>query len=69
MLELPLLPRAWAFGAQQRRLAAKHGVVLIPKRLLAGLLLTEANVVDGLHLSPAGHARLPARLGPWLGLP
>jgi lysophospholipase L1-like esterase len=67
LLELPLLPGAWAYGAQQRRLAARHGVVLVPKRLLAGVILTEANVTDGLHLSPEGHARLAARLGPWLG--
>jgi len=31
MQELPLIPGAWAFGAEQRRLAARHGVVLIPK--------------------------------------
>jgi lysophospholipase L1-like esterase len=69
MLELPLIPGAWAFGAHQRRLAARHGVVLIPRRLLAGVILSEENVTDGLHLSPAGHARMAERLGPWLGRP
>ncbi|HYT91625.1 MAG TPA: hypothetical protein VEL76_23130 [Gemmataceae bacterium] len=50
-------------------MASKHDVVLIPKRLLAGVILTGANVVDGLHLSSAGHARMAEQLGPWLGRP
>jgi acyl-CoA thioesterase I len=66
MQELPLLPGAWPFGAAQRRLAAKHGVILIPKRLLAGVVLTDENVVDGLHLSPAGHERMADLLVPWV---
>jgi acyl-CoA thioesterase I len=66
MQELPLIPGAWAFGTIQRRLAAKHGVVLIPKRLLAGVVLTEENVVDGLHLSAAGHERMAELLLPWV---
>jgi acyl-CoA thioesterase-1 len=66
MQELPLIPGAWAFGAIQRRLAAKHGVLLIPKRLLAGVVLTDENVVDGLHLSSAGHERMADLLVKWL---
>ena len=69
MLELPLLPGQWAFGARQRNLAAKHDVVLIPKRLLAGLVLTDANVSDGLHLTPAGQDRMAELLVSWLGEP
>jgi acyl-CoA thioesterase I len=69
MLELPLIPGAWAFGAHQRRLAAKHGVVLIPKRLLAGVILNDGDVLDGVHLSPAGHERMARELAPWLGRP
>ena len=67
--ELPLIPGAWAFGAIQRRLAAKHGVILIPKRLLASVVLTEENVVDGLHLSAAGHERMTERIVKWMGQP
>jgi lysophospholipase L1-like esterase len=67
MVELPLIPGAWKFGAHQRRLAAKHGVVLIPKRMLAGVVLDAADVLDGLHLTPAGHERLARELAPWLG--
>jgi acyl-CoA thioesterase-1 len=67
MLELPLIPGAWSFGACQRRLAAKHGVILIPKRVMAGVVLDQADVVDGLHLSPAGHERMAQELAPWVG--
>lgn len=67
MQELPLIPGAWSFGAIQRRLAARHGVLLIPKRLLAGVVLTEEYVVDGLHLSAAGHERMAELLVRWVG--
>lgn len=69
MMELPIVPGAWAFSSWQRRLAAKHGVVLIPKRILAEVVLTSANVIDGIHLSPAGHERMAELLAPWLGAP
>jgi lysophospholipase L1-like esterase len=67
MQELPMIPFAWNFAAHQRRLAAKHGVVLIPKRLLASVVLADDNVVDGLHLSPAGHERMAELLEVWVG--
>src|SRR5262245_18229059 len=66
MLELPIIPGAWAFAAWQRHFAAKHGVILIPKRVMADVILTEANVVDGLHLSQRGHERMAELLVPWL---
>jgi acyl-CoA thioesterase-1 len=69
MLELPLIPGAWEFGASQRRLAARHGVVLVPKRLMAGVVLNEVDVLDGVHLSPDGHERMARELAPWLGRP
>ena len=69
MLELPLIPGKWAFGAWQRHLAAKHGADLVPKRVLGGVILTDANVRDGLHLSQTGHDRLADELTPWLGQP
>src|SRR5262249_51114580 len=43
MLELPLTPGKWAFGAWQRQLAAKHGAFLVPKRVMASVILTDAN--------------------------
>ena len=68
VLELPIIPGKWAYGAEQRRVAAKHGALLVPKRLLAGVVLTEENTTDGLHLSATGHARIAQLLIPWLGL-
>jgi acyl-CoA thioesterase-1 len=58
MLELPLPPLYNRFGAIQRRLARRHGVVLIPKRYFAGVLTGEEATIDRLHLSPAGHRRM-----------
>lgn len=69
MMELPIIPGAWAFAAWQRRLAAKYGVILIPKHIMADVVLTDANVIDGLHLSDAGHDRMAELLVPWLGTP
>ena len=58
LFELPLPPFANAFGAAQREMAEQHGVVLIPKRVLARALGSAGGTVDGLHLSPQGHAAL-----------
>lgn len=62
MFELPLPPGKWRFGAVQRRLARKHGVTLIPRRVLARVLADPSLVDDGLHLSDAGHAVLAERV-------
>lgn len=58
ILELPIVPGEWRYGTIQRRLATKHAATLIPKRLLAGVLLEPANTYDGLHPTQHGHARL-----------
>ena len=62
MLELPLPPLYNRFGAIQRRLARRYGVVLIPKRYFAAALSGEAATIDGLHLSPAGHRKMAAMI-------
>jgi acyl-CoA thioesterase I len=54
MFELPLLPNKIAYGKIQRRLAAKYGVWLIPKRCLVDVLGGRDATTDGLHLTPAG---------------
>ena len=56
MIELPLPPFANRFGMIQRRLAQEYGVTLIPKRIFIGVLTTPGATVDGIHLSPRGHA-------------
>jgi acyl-CoA thioesterase-1 len=54
MLELPLPPFYNEYGAIQRRLARRHGVALVPKRVLLGVLTAEGATVDTIHLSAAG---------------
>ena len=66
MLEIPLLPGRWGYGAIQRRLAAKHQSVLVPKRILAGVLLGAGNTSDGIHLTQRGHDALARDLAAWL---
>ena len=66
LLELPLLPGRWQYGAIQRRLAAKHGVLLAPKRILARVLLGRGNTSDGIHLLPQGHEALASELERWI---
>lgn len=58
MFEIPLLPFGNGYGLAQRRLAAKYGVPLIPKHVLAAVITTAGATVDGLHLSPMGHRML-----------
>jgi acyl-CoA thioesterase-1 len=58
MFELPLPPGAIGYGYVQRRLARKHGVVLIPKRHLMAILADSAATVDTIHLTTAGHRRM-----------
>jgi acyl-CoA thioesterase-1 len=55
MIEIPLFPFQNGLGNAQRKLAAKHGVFLIPKHYFVKVLGTENGTLDGLHLSQAGH--------------
>lgn len=67
MLELPLLPGRWGYGAAQRRLARDGRAVLVPKRVLAAALLRPGNTSDGLHLTQQGHDALAAAVAEWAG--
>lgn len=58
VLELPLLPGRWAYGAAQRRVARRHGAILIPKRLLARALADPLSTTDHLHLNARGHEQI-----------
>jgi len=58
MFELPLLPHKVAYGQIQRRLAAKYGVWLIPKRYLIEVIGGPNATTDGLHLSGGGAHRM-----------
>lgn len=58
MLELPLPPLFHEFGRVQRTVAAKHDVVLIPKRVFLSVLAGGDSTLDSIHLSQAGHERM-----------
>lgn len=58
MFELPLPPFCHEYGRLQRVIAAKHGVKLIPKRVLLSVLAAEGSTLDSIHLSPSGHQRM-----------
>jgi acyl-CoA thioesterase I len=58
MFELPLLPHKVAYGRAQRRLAAKYGVWLIPKRYFAAVIASQNSTSDGLHLTATGASRM-----------
>jgi acyl-CoA thioesterase I len=60
MFELPLLPNKIAYGQIQRRLSAKYGVALIPKRYFAQVIGDADATTDGLHLSASGARRMAA---------
>lgn len=58
MLELPLPPFCNRYGAAQRRLANRYGILLVPKRLLMRVLTTDGATLDSIHLTARGHALL-----------
>jgi len=68
MFELPLPPGFNAYGLAQRRLAAKHGAVLIPKRALMGVFTGTGATLDSIHLSQAGHERMAGVVAGALGV-
>jgi lysophospholipase L1-like esterase len=55
MVELPLPPFYNRYGMVQRAVAREHGIILIPKRFIAGVISTPGATVDGLHFSNTGH--------------
>jgi len=55
MFELPIPPLYEGFGRVQRDLASRHGVALIPKRILLSVIEAADATVDSLHLTQQGH--------------
>ncbi|TWT77541.1 Esterase TesA precursor [Posidoniimonas polymericola] len=55
MFELPLIPLSHAYGRAQRTLAAKHGVLLIPKRVFLSIIAGSDSTLDSIHLTQEGH--------------
>jgi acyl-CoA thioesterase-1 len=62
MLELPLPPFDNGYGRAQRRLAARHGAILVPKRVLLGVLLARGATLDTIHLAPSGHRKMAVEM-------
>ena len=58
MLELPLLPFDNAYGVQQRRVASRHRILLIPRKYFAEVLAAPGATLDGVHLSATGQRRM-----------
>jgi len=73
MFELPLPPLCNEYGRIQRRLAARHGVRLIPKRVFISVLAGGGATLDSIHLSESGHQRMAggvwAAIGPAYSTP
>lgn len=67
MFELPLPPLSNEYGRIQRRLAAQHGVRLIPKQVLMGVLSGSGATLDSVHLSSAGHQQMAERVWSIIG--
>jgi acyl-CoA thioesterase-1 len=55
MLELPLPSTYNAYGRIQRRLARQYKTVLVPKRILLGVLQQGGTTLDTIHLTQEGH--------------
>jgi acyl-CoA thioesterase-1 len=60
MFELPIPPLYERFGRVQRNLASRHGVALIPKRILLSVIEAANATVDSLHLTQRGQDRMAA---------
>lgn len=58
LLELPLPPTYNAYGRVQRRLARRHRALLVPKRVLLGILERGGATLDTIHLTQEGHRHM-----------
>lgn len=67
MFELPLPPGRNRYGLIQRRLANKYDVLLIPKRVLMGVLTEGGATLDSIHLTQPGHAEMAAAVWEVIG--
>ncbi len=55
MFELPLPPFSHEYGRVQRAAAAKHNVILVPKRVFLSVIAGGESTLDTIHLSQSGH--------------
>ena len=69
IMEIPPLPGRWRWPAIQRHVARESDAILIPRRVLASVLVDDDLTFDGLHPNDRGHRRLASTVRPWLGIP
>jgi hypothetical protein len=62
MFEIPLFPLQNAYGQAQRAVAARYGVILIPKRCLMSVWCMKGGTLDGIHFSQTGHDALARKI-------
>ncbi|HEY8747263.1 MAG TPA: GDSL-type esterase/lipase family protein [Tepidisphaeraceae bacterium] len=58
MLELPLFPFDNGYGLQQRRVASRHGIHLIPRKNFVKVIGARGATSDGIHLTAEGQRRM-----------
>lgn len=63
MMEIPLPPFRSQYGAVQRRLAHRFGVILIPRRFFSDVLAGKNATLDGFHLTQRGHEEMARTIG------
>jgi acyl-CoA thioesterase-1 len=55
MFELPLPPFCHEYGRVQRAVAARHNVLLVPRRVFLSVIAGSGSTLDTIHLSQSGH--------------
>ncbi|HVM59677.1 MAG TPA: GDSL-type esterase/lipase family protein [Verrucomicrobiae bacterium] len=63
MMEIPLPPFRSQYGAVQRRLAHRFGVILIPRRFFSDILAGKDATLDGFHLTQTGQDEMARMIG------
>lgn len=69
LMEIPAPPGGKHYGDEQRRLALKYHLPLVPKRQFLSVLTSTGSTQDGVHLANAGHTRMATVVQRNLGWP
>jgi hypothetical protein len=67
MLELPLFPFDNGYGLQQRRVASRHGIHLIPRKYFVKVIGARGATSDGIHLTAEGQRRMAEMVWGFVG--
>ncbi len=58
LMEIPAPPGGGGYGHEQRRLASKYRIPLVPKRQFLAVLTSNGGTQDGVHLADQGHRHM-----------